>query len=207
MNVLLTDVLTCPRCGPTFGLILLAQDVKDRRVWTGEFGCPNCRDRFHVVDGFTDLRAPPRLPLVSQPDTQSTGADSGPEAMKVAAALGVPEGPGFFVFSGAVCSCAAEVAALVRGIEIITVGAPGGAPSPGVSPIAADVGFPVRGSARGVALDLEQWDKWGAEAARVVTPGGRVVVLGNPDEGLGPPSHPMLTLLLQDGVFGVFQRD
>lgn len=60
MQLLLTDRLTCPRCGPTFGLILLADRMSDRRVRDGRLGCPNCRDSFPIVDGFADLRAPPR---------------------------------------------------------------------------------------------------------------------------------------------------
>ena len=32
MHILLTDALTCPRCGPDFGLIVLAEGVEDRRV-------------------------------------------------------------------------------------------------------------------------------------------------------------------------------
>ncbi len=64
MNVALVDHLVCPRCGPPNGLLLLAHDVRDRRVHEGEFGCPNCRDRFPVVDGFGDLRPPPRGAVV-----------------------------------------------------------------------------------------------------------------------------------------------
>ena len=73
MNVSLTDHLVCPRCGPPFGLVLLARDVRDRRVRQGEFGCPNCRDGFPVVGGFGDLRPPPRRPepsgVVGEADT------------------------------------------------------------------------------------------------------------------------------------------
>ncbi len=60
MNVDLIDHLVCPRCGPPNGLLLLAREVRDRRVREGEFGCPNCRDRFPVAGGFGDLRPPPR---------------------------------------------------------------------------------------------------------------------------------------------------
>ena len=60
MNVDLIDHLVCPRCGPPNGLLLLAHEVRDRRVLEGEFGCPNCRDRFPVSGGFGDLRPPPR---------------------------------------------------------------------------------------------------------------------------------------------------
>ena len=61
MNVALVDHLVCPRCGPPNGLLLLAHDVRERRVHEGEFGCPNCRDRFPVTGGFGDLRPPPRV--------------------------------------------------------------------------------------------------------------------------------------------------
>ena len=63
MHLLLTDRLTCPRCGPEFGLILLADKLVDRVVHSGVLGCPNCRDAFQVEDGFADLRAPPRRGL------------------------------------------------------------------------------------------------------------------------------------------------
>ena len=43
MHILLTDTLTCPRCGPDFGLILLAERIEGRRVMDGHLGCANCR--------------------------------------------------------------------------------------------------------------------------------------------------------------------
>ncbi len=81
VKVDLVDHLVCPRCGPPFGLVLLAHDVRDRRVRRGEFGCPNCRDRFPVEDGFGDLRPPPRRELPGQP---VESAESGPGAEGVA---------------------------------------------------------------------------------------------------------------------------
>ena len=46
MHILLTDVVTCPRCGPEFGLILLADRFEERRVMQGRLGCPNCREEY-----------------------------------------------------------------------------------------------------------------------------------------------------------------
>lgn len=60
MHLVLTDRLTCPRCGPQFGLILLAERLEDRRVLDGALGCPNCRDRYPITGGFGDLRPAPR---------------------------------------------------------------------------------------------------------------------------------------------------
>jgi uncharacterized protein YbaR (Trm112 family) len=62
MHILLTDRLACPRCGPEFGLVLLAHEVRDRRVLEGDLGCPNCREVYPVREGFADLRPPPRSP-------------------------------------------------------------------------------------------------------------------------------------------------
>jgi uncharacterized protein YbaR (Trm112 family) len=58
MHILLTDVVTCPRCGPEFGLIVLADQIEDRRVLQGQLGCPNCREEYPVAEGVADLRWP-----------------------------------------------------------------------------------------------------------------------------------------------------
>lgn len=60
MHLVLTDRLTCTRCGPQFGLILLAEQLENRRVLEGALGCPNCRDRYPIQQGFGDLRPAPR---------------------------------------------------------------------------------------------------------------------------------------------------
>jgi len=64
VHILLTDLLTCPRCGPRFGLILLADELADRRVLEGRLGCPNCRQSYPITGGVADLRNPvvPSLP-------------------------------------------------------------------------------------------------------------------------------------------------
>ncbi len=58
MDLRLTDLLACPRCGPPHGLVLLADRVEDRRVLEGVLGCPNCRGRWTVRAGLADLRMP-----------------------------------------------------------------------------------------------------------------------------------------------------
>ena len=121
MNVALTDHLVCPRCGPPFGLVLLAHDVQDRRVVRGEFGCPNCRDRFPVEDGFADLRPPPRGAGPGGRRATATG-DASTRALRLAAALGVTEGPGMIVVPDTRHDEAPALARLVRGIEVVVVG-------------------------------------------------------------------------------------
>lgn len=120
MHILLTDRLTCPRCGPDFGLILLAKRLADRRVLDGELGCPNCRDHFPIRGGFADLRPPPRDPLTATP----LAADSGVEATnRLAALLGVLEGPGTVALLGSVAVHAAALADRLPEIEVVAVDA------------------------------------------------------------------------------------
>src|SRR5690606_8442394 len=51
MHIVLTDLLTCPRCGPAHGLILVADGLAERRVLDGALGCANCREKYEIRDG------------------------------------------------------------------------------------------------------------------------------------------------------------
>jgi len=76
MHILLTNILSCPRCGPEFGLVLLADRVEDRRVVEGRLGCPNCREQYPVARGVLDARLPADRPA---PPPAAAGTES-PEA-------------------------------------------------------------------------------------------------------------------------------
>ena len=187
MNVTLTDHLVCPRCGPPFGLVLLARDVRDRRVYEGEFGCPNCRDRFPVEGGFGDLRPPPRGVGAGEGGggrrrqaAGAAGVDVGEAALRLAAALGVTSGPGLVVVSDGHRDEAAPLARLVRGIEVVVVGWEGrGLVGEGVSAFVTGPKLPLRdGVARGVVAEGGSGDGWWGECLRVVMPGGRIVITG-----------------------------
>ena len=181
MHVLLTDRLTCPRCGPEFGLILLADRMEDRHVIDGTFGCPNCRDQLQVREGFADLRSPPRGPL-------PTGYAGGPEARpddeadaeRLVALVGVAQGPGTLVLAGEPARHAAAFAAGVEGIHVVAIDAdlagwPGVA---GVSRMAAAPGIPLFSrSIRGVAVDARLGPAALHDAARVAAPRARVVAV------------------------------
>lgn len=181
MHLLLTDRLTCPRCGPEFGLILLADRMEDRRVIQGTFGCPNCRDAYPVVEGFGDLRAPPRT---SDPQGFAGGPDArvddAAEAARLTALLGVTQGPGTLVFSGIAARHARALAEAVEGVHVLAVDPDlrRWGDAPGVSRTMAGPGLPVFGRAlRGVAVDGRLGPDALREAARAVAPGGRVVVI------------------------------
>ena len=189
MNVVLTDHLVCPRCGPPFGLILLARDVRDRRVREGEFGCPNCRDRFPVEEGFGDLRPPPRG---AGPGDARSGGDGGASApagdrgddaatraLKLAAALGVARGPGLMVVPDGCRAEAAPLAHMVAGIEVVVVGWGGrGLTADGVSAFVTGPRLPLRdGVARGGVAEGGAGEGWWGECLRVLMPGGRIVII------------------------------
>ena len=93
MHILLTDVVTCPRCGPEFGLIVLADALEERRVQAGQLGCPNCREEYPIAGGVADLR----WPRAAQEDRVGGGEHrADPERpYRVAALLGItgPAGP------------------------------------------------------------------------------------------------------------------
>jgi uncharacterized protein YbaR (Trm112 family) len=212
MHLLLTDRLSCPRCGPNFGLILRADRLESRAVLEGVLGCPNCRDAFPVVDGFADLRAPPRraLPagLAGAPPGGGTGdaagtdvvtPDDGDEgAERFVALLGVVRGPGTIALVGEPARLAAAVAARVEGVQVVAVDPdmrlwPEGA---GVTRLASGPGLPFFGSGmRAVAVDGRLGWEVLAEAARVVVPRGRVVIVHALDDTSARASEVGLSVL------------
>lgn len=172
MHVLLTDALTCPRCGPEYGLILLAEDTRDRRIVRGSLGCANCRERYRVQEGTADLR------YGAEP--AEAGADpSAADALRIAAMLGVTEGPALLMIVGDGAVNAPGVVEVVPGIEIVAAGVrPVSGSGPGVSPVRVGARLPFRDrSMRGIALT-----GWAVEvieeAARVVAARARVAVIG-----------------------------
>jgi uncharacterized protein YbaR (Trm112 family) len=187
MHLLLTDRLTCPRCGPRFGLILLAERMDDRRIVDGTLGCPNCRDLFPVRDGFGDLRAPPRGPLA--PGRAGAPGPVDPrETERLVALLGVAEGPGTLALVGAPARHAAGLAERVSGVEVVAIDADlaGWPPAPRVSRMVARPGLPFfDGTLRGVAVDAALGASWIRDAARAVSRLARLVVVGSSDETAG----------------------
>ncbi len=217
MNVALADHLVCPRCGPPFGLVLLARDVRDRRVHQGEFGCPNCRDRFPVEGGFGDLRPPPRGAGDgagsavaegesasgvggSEGDSRSVG-DRQAAALRLAAALGVTSGPGLVVVSDGHRAEAGSLARMVRGIEVVVVGWGGrGLAGEGVSAFVTGPRLPLRdGVARGAVAEGGSGAGWWGECRRVVMPGGRIVIAGATGEARRWVVAAGLATLLDEG--------
>ena len=178
MHILLTDRLICPRCGPGFGLILIADRLENRRVIDGSLGCPNCRDRFPVEGGFGDLRPPPRS---TRDDAPKIEPPASPSAMEVAALLGLTDGPGNVALIGDLAGHATALAGLVPGVEFVGIapGLRGWEEEEGVSRLSAGASLPFSdGSLRGVGLYSEGDPRMAGELARVVARDGRIAVWG-----------------------------
>lgn len=197
MHILLTDILTCPRCGPEFGLILLADRVEERQVRSGGLGCPNCREMYRIEDGVVDLRL--------TEGTEETAPAPDPDgAVRLAALLGLAGAGGTALVAGPGAELAPGIAALVPGLQVVALTArpvpDDGAP--GVSRVAGGPAIPFRGGMlRGVALTGGAGEASLGEAMRVLAPGTRLVVDPAPEgaaeelRGLGAE-----LLLEQDGV-------
>lgn len=184
MHLLVTDRLACPRCGPEFGLILMARRIADRRVQDGTLGCSNCREQYPVEDGVADLRPPPRSPAPAPPPLPEGVPED--EVVKVAALLGLSEGPAQVLLAGRALPVAPALVALVPECEVVTVeGAALGWPAiPGVSRLRAAPGrlpFQSR-SLRWIALGGADGETLLDEAVRVLAHGGRLAFLdGGPE--------------------------
>ena len=179
MHVLVADRLTCSRCGPEFGLILRADQTHDRRVTEGVLGCPNCRDQYPITDGFGDLRAPPRseLPKGLAGDPVIRTQD---ESEYLLPLLGITRGPATVLLIGGPTELGPGLAALLDDIHVVGADADLARwpTDPSWSRIVSYPGIPLFSrSLRGVVIDGRLDRHWFEEAARVIAPMSRVVVV------------------------------
>jgi uncharacterized protein YbaR (Trm112 family) len=220
MHILLTDVLTCPRCGPAFGLILIADEIRDRRVIWGGLGCPNCRERYSIAGGVADLRIrgqeevePEVEPRGASPEgergaggTDGSDADGVADVMesgyRVAALLGVGDLPCTVLIAGYPRSVSSAVAGLLPDSQVAASIGGGEVTATGTSWIRHGVRLPFRtGSLKGIAIAGRSAGELLAESARVLAPGGRIVMENGPPGAVDGLAELGLELLLQqDGV-------
>ena len=188
MYILLTDALTCPRCGPEFGLLVLADRMEERRVIEGALGCPNCRTSYPIRNAAADLRvtsagSTDSAESADAADTAGAGPmeDDAEGAMRLAALMGLAGASGLAMVAGPGARHAAAVSALVPELEVVAVTDQPGAPArePGVSRLAAGDALPFRGGAlRAAALTGGAGDARLREGLRALAAGARLVVDG-----------------------------
>ena len=183
MDPQLTERLICPRCGPGFGLVLRADEVEAGAVSGGFLGCSNCRALYPVEQSIADLRPQPRSRSRTRghgvPPPASAGASES-DALRLAALIGVAQGPALIALAGSVAGLGSDLAALLSGVEIVALAprfdftAP-----PGASHVLASERLPLRtGSLAGIALAGSWAELLLDEALRCVSPSGRIVLLG-----------------------------
>lgn len=205
MYLPLTDQLVCPRCGPDHGLILLADEIADRRVLTGALGCPRCRERYPVVDGFADLRVDP-VPAAGEVAAASMDREA---AIRLAALLGLTEGVPYALLVGPSVVHAPALATLVEGVEVVACAESlrGWAEERGVSRFATGPVLPFRTySMGGVALTGQGSAELLEEAARVLSPVGRLLWEPAPEDAEARLEGVGLGIVARDGAVLVAAR-
>ena len=178
MHILLTDILTCPRCGPDFGLIVLADRIENRQVRDGQLGCANCRSSFPVEGGTADLRLEASDRLQLEKGDPTVEAD---RAFRAAALLGPPAPNASILAIELDGSRATEVARTFPEAHVIGVSADRPAPEANfegfLSRIRSGRSLPFRSrSFRGVAVFGAPSAELLVEVDRVLMKGARVVI-------------------------------
>jgi uncharacterized protein YbaR (Trm112 family) len=175
MLLVLTDLLICPKCGPGQGLIVLAERIEERRVLEGTLGCPICETHYPIRDGVADLRS--SGPPAGGDAIEWAGGGSDP--VRIAALLGITQGPGFAVILGVEAEVAGAVSALVPGLELIVVDSKEehGSEKAGVSRLQVTGKLPLRsGSMRAALVGTGVLEERARDALRVVAIGARIVL-------------------------------
>ncbi len=184
----LSEALACPRCGPPQGLVVLVESMQGRRVSEGRLDCPRCEARYPLRDGILTLgaeasQAAPRPASATGPAAEAAPAPATAEedAVTAAALLGVRHGRGVLV-TGPGFDAASRLSALTGGCEVVAL-APGAAakrrPDDPVTPLvgARASRLPLL-PRRVLGVVLVAADEAECrEAARVLAPGGRLVIL------------------------------
>jgi uncharacterized protein YbaR (Trm112 family) len=175
--LVLTDILSCPRCGPEQGLIVLSHRMVDRRILEGRLGCPICESQYPIHSGVADLRTEPADAQASETRAHT--------ALELAALMGVAQGPGFALISGGTPRLAAELAETVADLEWIALGGNLEAQPEreGVNRLAVDsANVPVRARSVRGAIVLDRGRSL-RDIVRALRPAARLV-LAQPDDAM-----------------------
>lgn len=227
MDIALTDLLTCPRCGPSYGLVVMPGEVRDRRIRTGVLGCANCRERYRLEEWVADLRSGEPGEVGGEAGPGAPEGRSRPDqeaATRLGALLGLGDGGGVVVLTGPAAAQAGLLRELVPGIRVVLVGSGpqrrtmadeerAYGESTDVEsasyvrvdsahpahPVAQRPGIvPLRDrSVRGVVLD-GSWSELLEEGARLLASGGRLVVEPAPTDAVGRLEGAGLRVLLNE---------
>ena len=186
-------------------MILLAQTLVERRVLDGALGCPNCRDRYPIVAGFADLRPPPRDPL---PPVPSGAAPDPTTTDRLAAFLGITDGPGNVALVGGAAAHAGTLADRLGEVELVAVSADARAEPERerVSRLIAGPELPFRPwTFRALAAPAGALST--GESVRVVARGGRIALEGASPGARAELERAHCRILLDEAGWIVAQRE
>lgn len=182
MFIELAEYLRCPLDATESHCVVAADELIDRRIIKGTIGCPASKREYPIVGGVADFcAADPDLVL------PETGPDTAMDASTVQALLGLTTPGGYVVVLGSAAGDAADLAALLQGVQVVALNPPGNAaPAHGVSVLRGPIPVPLRTSmARGVVVGREYAaEPWLSECSRILLRGLRLVVL---DEEVAVP--------------------
>ena len=188
MHIELTDHLRCPGDHAEAFLVLLPDQVVERRVVAGHLGCPVCGWGVAWTDGIPVFGDAP--------------AAAGPFAFDAAAAvamLGVSGPGGWVATSGAAGAIAHDLAEALPGVRIVAVNPPPDVAARGEVSVIRSAVWPVkRGSMRGVVIGADARDR--EESALSALPGLRACGSGDV-----PVDHSGMELLASAGGAWVLQ--
>jgi hypothetical protein len=143
-------------------------------------GCSNCREKYPVRDGAVDFGDTPAAAAAPDDAGGRAGATNGEAGVeRLAALLGVTEGPAFVVLAGPATAQAGALADMIAELEVLTIGAAAvNSDSAGVNRIYANGPvLPIAsGRVAGVALTGTAADALLDDGARIVAPLGRLVL-------------------------------
>jgi uncharacterized protein YbaR (Trm112 family) len=200
----LTDLLTCPRCGPGHGLVLLVKEVEERRVRNGWLGCPNCRHDYPVVDCIADLR----VGTEAENATRPAFADE-ELPLKILALSGLAEERGYLLLGERLAHAASAIANIAPELEVIVVAGAiqGLVGRSGVSAVLCDAGFPVAERQVGcVAIAPGGDGGLVADAARRVSADGRLLLFDATEDDIEEAKRSGFSVLAAESNTAVAKR-
>ena len=188
----LAEVLDCPDCEASAGLVTFVDRAESRRVVEGRLGCPLCEIEVPIRRGTMrfDLSGAARRATPRAGTAQPAGEPAPEAALRLAALLGVGGRAGMVVLLGPrLAAHAAAIARLGDRLEVIVWLPDPADPSPpaavavedlvaGVDPLlgAAPHRWPIRsGALHGIALAAPMALQL-SEITRCARPGARLVV-------------------------------
>lgn len=167
MFIELIELLRCTGDHDESWLVAAIDRADGRVVLEGRLGCHICGARFPITGGVASFGAAPHSEMTA-------GTSAGPDAVRIAALLGLDSASGVVVLEGS-AAAAADTLLEMLPVTVLAVNPAGPTmPRERFGAVSTGSGLPLRtGAATGVALASGSAPI--ADSARVLRPGGRLL--------------------------------